>query len=80
MEKEGLKLIDPTEDATKTWKQRINDLSNITLLPTTKSTYMGGSLPGKAFEQTCYAGGIPAYQEEIRAALPGWTGVRTVAV
>jgi hypothetical protein len=39
---------------------------------------MGGSLPGKAFEQVNYAGGIPEYAKEIRAALPGWKGFRTV--
>ncbi|KAI9876540.1 MAG: hypothetical protein M1830_006281 [Pleopsidium flavum] len=78
IESEGLKYIDPTEDASKAWKQRINELSDKTLFPTTRSTYMGGSLPGKAFEQVNYAGGIPSYAKEIRDALPGWTGFRTV--
>lgn len=36
-------------------------------------------MPGKAFEQTCYAGGIPKYAEEIRSALPEWKGFRTVS-
>lgn len=78
MEKEGLKYIDPTPDATKAWKKRINELSDKSLFPTTKSTCMGGSLPGKAFEQVNYAGGIPQYAQEIRDALPGWKGFRTV--
>jgi len=39
---------------------------------------MGGSLPGKAFEQVNYAGGIPAYAQDIRDALPGWKGFRIV--
>ncbi|KAF2814753.1 putative steroid monooxygenase [Mytilinidion resinicola] len=78
IEREGLKFIDPTPEATKEWKARINALSDISLFPTTKSTYMGGSLPGKAFEQVNYAGGIPEYAKEIRAALPGWKGFRTV--
>lgn len=78
IEREGLKYIDPTPEATKTWKARINALSDASLFPTTKSTYMGGSLPGKAFEQVNYAGGIPEYAKEIRAALPGWKGFRTV--
>lgn len=79
MEKEQVKYIDPTEEASKEWKNHINALSDISLFPTTKSTYMGGSLPGKAFEQTCYAGGIPKYAEEIRAALPDWKGFRVVS-
>ncbi|KAF2234295.1 FAD/NAD(P)-binding domain-containing protein [Viridothelium virens] len=75
-----LKFIDPTEEASMMWKNRINELSDISLFPTTKSTYMGGSLPGKAFEQVNYAGGMSKYKEEINAVLPDWKGFRTVAV
>lgn len=39
---------------------------------------MGGSVPGKAFEQVNYAGGIPKYKDEIRAALKDWTGFEVV--
>lgn len=77
-DRQGFKYINPTQEATEKWKQRINDLSNITLLPTTRSTYMGGSVPGKAFEQVNYAGGIPLYVKEIRAVLPSFTGFETV--
>lgn len=37
-ERDGIKYINPTDKASKEWKQKINDLSNITLMPTTKST------------------------------------------
>jgi hypothetical protein len=47
-------------------------------MPTTRSTYMGGSVPGKAFEQVNYAGGIPAYVKEIRAVLPDFVGFEKV--
>ena len=77
--RQGLKYIDPTPEATKVWKQRINDLSNATLMPTTRSTYMGGSVPGKAFEQVNYAGGVGTYREEIRTVFPDWKGFKTVA-
>lgn len=73
-----LKYINATPEATKKWKQRINDLSNATLMPTTKSTYMGGSVPGKAFEQVNYAGGVNQYKSEIRDALTKWEGFETV--
>ncbi|RFU25210.1 hypothetical protein B7463_g11132, partial [Scytalidium lignicola] len=76
--REGIKFVDPAPEATKDWKKKINELSDKSLFPTTRSTYMGGSLPGKAFEQTNWAGGIPAYKEEIRAALPTWKGFRVV--
>ncbi|KIW61986.1 hypothetical protein PV05_02042 [Exophiala xenobiotica] len=78
VDRQGLKYINPTQEASQKWKQRINELSDITLLPTTRSTYMGGSVPGKAFEQVNYAGGIPAYVKEIRAVLPSFQGFETV--
>lgn len=39
---------------------------------------MGGSVPGKAFEQVNYAGGIPKYKDEIRDALKTWDGFDVV--
>ncbi|KAL6242315.1 hypothetical protein RBB50_010863 [Rhinocladiella similis] len=77
-DRQGLKYINPTQEASQKWKARINELSDRTLLPTTKSTYMGGTVPGKAFEQVNYAGGIPEYVKEIRAVLPGFDGFETV--
>ncbi|KAL1638079.1 hypothetical protein SLS58_009005 [Diplodia intermedia] len=78
VDRAGLKCIDPTPEASRAWKARINELSDASLFPTTRSTYMGGSLPGKPFEQVNYAGGIPQYAREIREALPGFKGFRTV--
>ncbi|PNP74971.1 hypothetical protein FNYG_11695 [Fusarium nygamai] len=77
-ERERFKYFNPTTEASKQWKARINELSDVSLLPTTRSTYMGGSVPGKPFEQISYAGGVPAYIKEIRAVLPSWTGFETV--
>jgi len=78
IDRQGLKYINPTAEASKEWKKKINELSDKSLFPTTKSTYMGGSMPGKAFEQVNYAGGLPAYAEEIRAALPHFAGFEKV--
>jgi hypothetical protein len=50
----------------------------VKLFPTTKSTYMGGSMQRKAFEQVNFAGGIPLYKAEIREALDGWKGFECV--
>ncbi|GKT65697.1 steroid monooxygenase [Colletotrichum tofieldiae] len=74
IEREHIKYINPSSEATKAWKQRINALSDASLFPTTRSTYMGGSMPGKAFEQVNFAGGIPQYAKEIREKLDGWAG------
>lgn len=78
IQRNGIKYVNATPEATKSWKQNINDLSNKTLFPTTRSTYMGGSVPGKAFEQVNYAGGIPLYKDEIRDALRTWEGFDVV--
>ena len=78
IDREGYKYVNPTKEASDKWKAHINELSDLTLLPTTRSTYMGGSVPGKAFEQVNYAGGIPAYVKEIRAVLPAFTGFEVV--
>jgi cation diffusion facilitator CzcD-associated flavoprotein CzcO len=78
IDREGIKYVNPTAEASKKWKTHINELSDKSLFPTTKSTYMGGSMPGKAFEQVNYAGGLAAYGQEIRAALPTWKGFNVV--
>lgn len=78
IQRQGIKYINPTLEATKAWKIHINELSDATLFPTTRSTYMGGSVPGKAFEQVNYAGGIPKYKDEIRGVLKNWTGFEVV--
>jgi len=76
--RQGIKYINPTKEAEKTWKQRINDLAAPTLFPTVRSTYMGSTIPGKTMEMTCYAGGVNAYGPEIRKALQGWQGFDVV--
>lgn len=108
IERDGIKYINPTDEAGKDWKKKINDLSDASLFPTTKSTYMGewsfphrnsvllrefcyteqqltrlgwqtgGSAPEKAFEMTCYAGGMAAYHDEIRSVLPKLEGFHIV--
>lgn len=78
IERQGIRYIDPTPEAAKEWKKRINYLSDISLFPTVKSTYMGGNVPGKVFEQVNYAGGEYAYAQDIRAALPDFKGFQVI--
>ena len=78
MQRQGIKSINPTREASQKWKDHINELSNATLLPTTQSTYMGGAVPGKPFEQVNYAGGMASYANEIRAVLPDFRGFTIV--
>ena len=77
-EREGLKYFNPTQGASKQWKSHVVDLSDASLLSKTRSTYMGGSIPGKVMEPISYAGGVPAYVKELRAVLPDWIGFETV--
>lgn len=78
MKLEGISYINPKPEASKAWKDHIVKLNNMSLFPTTRSTYMGGSIPGKAFEPVCYAGGIPTYVTEIRQALDTMEGFEIV--
>ncbi|KAF5586577.1 cyclopentanone monooxygenase [Fusarium subglutinans] len=73
-----IKYINPTKKASEDWKKHIVELNNRTLFPTTRSTYMGGSIPGKIYEPVCYSGGIPAYKIEIREALDSLKGFDVV--
>ncbi|KAL4870721.1 hypothetical protein BDV12DRAFT_195194 [Aspergillus spectabilis] len=72
IEANGVRYIDPKIEAADKWKEHILELNEKTLFPTTRSTYMGGSIPGKVYEPVCYTGGIPAYAIEIRTALDDW--------
>ncbi|KAJ6145440.1 steroid monooxygenase protein [Penicillium chermesinum] len=78
MERNKIKYINPKPEAADKWKDHVVEINQQTLFPTTKSTYMGGSIPDKIFEPVCYAGGIPAYVREIRAALDSMDGFEVV--
>lgn len=74
IERGGIKYINPKAEASDAWKKHIVELNDRTLFPTTRSTYMGGSIPGKVYEPVCYSGGIPAYAIEIRQAMDHMSG------
>lgn len=74
MRRKDIKYVNPKREASEEWKKHVVELNNRSLFPTTRSTYMGGSIPGKAVEPVCYSGGIPAYKTEIRKALDSMAG------
>ncbi|KAK8855023.1 hypothetical protein PGQ11_010935 [Apiospora arundinis] len=78
-QRQDIKYVNPRAEAAAAWKRRVVELNDKTLFPTTKSTYMGGNVPGKAYEPVCYSGGIPAYKKEIRDALDSMQGFEVVA-
>ncbi|GAW27108.1 putative cyclopentanone -monooxygenase [Rosellinia necatrix] len=78
VEKKKIKYINPKPEAVKAWKDHVLELNNRTLIPTTRSTYMGGSIPGKVREPVSYAGGVHNYVTEIRSALDTMDGFEIV--
>lgn len=73
--RQDIKFINPTDEASAEWKARIASGAEQTLFPKAKrSTYMGGSIPGKAREFVCYPAGLGAYGAEIRGYLTGFKG------
>jgi hypothetical protein len=79
MDRWGIQSIDPSPEAAREWKAKIEALSNATISPTVqRSTYMGGTIPGKPFEQLNWTGGLPKYTDEIRGVLPGLKGFKIV--
>jgi hypothetical protein len=80
LSEQNTKFFNPTRKASDEWKQHIIELNNATLFPTTRSTFMGGSIPGKIYEPMCYVGGIPAYKEELYAALDSMTGFDVITI
>ncbi|KAL1985623.1 hypothetical protein VTN96DRAFT_7603 [Rasamsonia emersonii] len=73
----GLESVEPTPQAEKAWKEKVNQLSDRTLFPLADSWYMGANIPGKKREQLNFAGGLPMYEKECREALENWNGFVT---
>ncbi|KAI0977108.1 hypothetical protein F4678DRAFT_411862 [Xylaria arbuscula] len=78
IDKNNIKYINPKPEASKAWKEHIVEMCNRTLFPLARSTYMGGSIPGKVKEPVCYMAGISRYATEIRTALDSMDGFEKV--
>ncbi|KAM0510860.1 hypothetical protein ACHAPE_010448 [Trichoderma viride] len=78
MQLKDIKYINAKHAASVAWKKNIVDLTNEMLVPTVRSTYMGGSDPNKILEPVCYPSGIPKYAKDIRRALDDMSGFEVV--
>ena len=59
----GKTVVDTTQQAQDQWVIETNALANMTLLPTSPSTwYMGANVPGKPRRVLVYIGGAPRYR------------------
>ncbi|KAK8074596.1 hypothetical protein PG997_009259 [Apiospora hydei] len=77
MRDKGLKKVEAEEESEKKWRETVLNLANATLLPTTRSWYMGDNIPGKPREPLLYLGGVPAYYKTLgEAAKNGYTGFK----
>jgi cation diffusion facilitator CzcD-associated flavoprotein CzcO len=64
MRANGLKRVEPSEEAVDSWVARVNDAANATLLPQAKhSWYLGANVPGKPRVFMPYAGGMAHYRK-----------------
>ncbi|KIW30392.1 uncharacterized protein PV07_06137 [Cladophialophora immunda] len=79
MDAAGLRKIVANPDVEDQWAQDVWKLANATLLPTTKSWYMGDNIPGKPREPLIYLGGVGTYYKTINeCAQEGYKGFTRV--
>ncbi|KAF7190538.1 Baeyer-Villiger monooxygenase [Pseudocercospora fuligena] len=65
MRESGVKTMETTKEAELEWRQHVNDIANMSLLPKADSWYMGANIPGKPREALNYLGGLPAYRKKL---------------
>lgn len=65
MRESGTRTANATAASEKIWTEGIWTIANQSLLPETKSWYMGDNIPGKTREPLIYLGGVPAYYKAI---------------
>lgn len=63
MAEHGHRVVEPTEKAQNQWVEETTRLSEMTLLPTSATSwYMGANIPGKPRRVLVYLGGAPRYR------------------
>ena len=69
LREQGLARMEATPQAVESWRRRMNDLVNATVLPKGKRTwFLGDNIPGKPHAVLFYFGGAGAYRKECQAA------------
>ncbi|KAL5591186.1 hypothetical protein FOVSG1_010075 [Fusarium oxysporum f. sp. vasinfectum] len=68
LEKENRHFIDATPEGEQRWRMLVNQIGDQTLLPETKSEYMGTNIPGKPKEMLNFLGGLVEYTKHINNA------------
>ncbi|KAK2013502.1 FAD/NAD(P)-binding domain-containing protein [Colletotrichum eremochloae] len=71
----GLTRMEPSAEAEQGFRKLVNERTNATLYPLTKSYYMGANVPGKPIEALNFPSGIPNYRamlDEAKQKDSGW--------
>ncbi|KAK6223448.1 hypothetical protein LQW54_000566 [Pestalotiopsis sp. IQ-011] len=75
MREKGLDKMVANAESEREWKENVINLANASLLPSTKSWYMGDNIPGKPREPLIYLGGVHTYYKTLNeVAAGGYTG------
>ena len=67
----GATTVEPTLETEDKWLAHHDEIANMTLIPKTKSWYMGTNVEGKQLRLLAYVGGVGAYRqrcEEVKAS------------
>ena len=78
LEKENVRSIEPLAESEKEWKDLINKMADMTLLPLTNSWWTGNNIPGRKAETLSYVGGLNNYEPQIRSHLDDWKGFEII--
>ena len=65
MRERKLQVVNASLESELAWAQGVTAIANMSLLPATKSWYMGDNIPGKNREPLIYLGGVPTYNKTI---------------
>jgi len=75
LEEQGLRAIEPTQEAQDAWVDHVNLIASYTLYPKANSWYMGANVPGKPRVFMPYAGGVGEYRKKCdEVAAKGYEG------
>ncbi len=76
MRERGLRSVEATEAAEKSWVEHVREVAESTLFPFANSWYLGANIPGKTRVFMPYVGGFVRYRQHCdRVAASGYRGV-----
>jgi cyclohexanone monooxygenase len=67
MRNNGYAAIDPKPEAVQRWRQRVQDLVDVTVVRQGKNSWLlGQNIPGKPQEILLYTGGLGLYRQDCQ--------------